>query len=121
VRAFGAIGTIAALLAVAAGAFGAHALRASLDERALAAFETAARYQMFHALGLVAVALVGESRAARVAGWSFLTGIVLFAGSLYAWSLSGIRVFAMITPLGGLAFMVGWIALAVAFWPRARA
>lgn len=108
-----------ALLAVAAGAFGAHALRARLDPAMLAVFETAARYQMYHALGLLLVAWAlarWPSPFVTAAGWCFVAGIVLFSGSLYALTLSGVRGLGMITPLGGLAFLAGWALLAVAPW-----
>ena len=104
-------------LAVAAGAFGAHALQGRLDAHALSLFETAARYHMYHALaiGLAAFAArTGQSSAANVAAIFFLAGIVLFCGSLYALALTGIRGLAVATPFGGLAFLAGWAALALA-------
>jgi len=112
------LGALSAALAVAAGAFGAHALRERLSEPMLAVFETGARYQMYHALALVAVGLLAmvrgiPSRALAVAGWSFLVGTILFAGSLYALALTGERRLGAITPLGGLAFLVGWVALGI--------
>ena len=135
------IGAILGGLAVATGAFGAHGfervlirgsirppgpdvyqfVRRSPDgidpDRMLATYETAVRYHMYHALGLVAVGLLvlarGRSRATCVAGWSFLVGIVLFSGSLYALALSGIKWLGAITPIGGVLFLVGWAALAV--------
>src|SRR5262245_55536052 len=102
-------------LAVAAGAFGAHALQAALDAPALQTFETAARYHMYHALamGLAALAL-RERPGARVAAALFLAGIVLFAGSLYALALSGVRALGAVTPFGGVAFLAGWAALGYA-------
>jgi uncharacterized membrane protein YgdD (TMEM256/DUF423 family) len=112
------LGAINALLAIAAGAFGAHALRARLAPAALATFETGARYHMYHALGLIAVAWLAQSRpAASTAGWLMLAGIVLFSGSLYALALSGVRVLGAITPLGGLCFLSGWAVFA---WVAAR-
>jgi uncharacterized membrane protein YgdD (TMEM256/DUF423 family) len=116
-RLFATLGAISAFLAVAAGAFGAHALRARLSPDLLAVFETGARYQMYHALGLLAVAWM-LSRwpgpwPAR-AGWLFVAGTVLFSGSLYALALSGLRWLGAVTPLGGLAFLAGWLCLAVA-------
>jgi len=99
-------------LSVAAGAFGAHALKARLPADLLAVFETGARYQMFHALALFGVAMLAlAGRPANAAGWCFLGGIVLFSGSLYALALSGIRPLGAITPLGGLAFLAGWFLL----------
>jgi uncharacterized membrane protein YgdD (TMEM256/DUF423 family) len=104
-------------LAVAAGAFGAHALRARLEPGDLLVFETGARYQMYHGLALIAAGLVAErwpGPLAGIAGWCFLAGIVLFSGSLYALTLTGVRGLGAITPLGGLAFLTGWGFLAVA-------
>lgn len=111
--------TLAAIfggLAVVLGAFGAHALRARVDERALAAFETAVRYQMYHALALfVAAALISRGLTqASMAAWAFTTGIVLFSGSLYGLALSGQRWLGPVTPLGGVAFLAGWVLLALA-------
>ncbi|HEU4557675.1 MAG TPA: DUF423 domain-containing protein [Longimicrobium sp.] len=103
-------------LGVGAGAFGAHALRARVPENLLAVFETGARYQMYHALALLAVALVASrapSGAVHAAGWLFTAGIVIFSGSLYALALSGVRVLGAITPIGGVCFLAGWIALAI--------
>ena len=109
-----AIAALNAALAVAAGAFGAHALKARLSPEMLAAFETGARYHFFHALGLFAVAfLMGQGLRVQGAGISLLLGILLFSGSLYALALSGIRVLGAVTPVGGLAFLVGWIWVAV--------
>ncbi|CAN5654173.1 DUF423 domain-containing protein [soil metagenome] len=117
-------GAISAALAVTAGAFGAHKLQGDvearkLEPRMLDVFETAAKYQMYHALALVAVGLVAaqalrSNMALSIAGWAFLTGTILFSGSLYALVFSGIRWLGAITPLGGVAFILGWIALAVA-------
>lgn len=113
-----AIAAINGLLAVAAGAFGAHALQTRLDAHALQTFETGARYQMYHALaiGLAAFAMreSGAASAAQIAGALFLIGILLFSGSLYALALSGARPFAFATPFGGAAFLAGWAALALA-------
>jgi len=116
-RLFIALGAINGLLSVAAGAFGAHALKARLPAELLAVFETGARYHMFHALGLVGVGLFLAARPSGLAsasGWAMLAGIVLFSGSLYALALSGVRALGAITPLGGVAFLVGWTLLAVA-------
>lgn len=114
-RSWLALGAANGLLSVAAGAFGAHALKGRLSEEMLAVFETAARYQMYHALALLAVGwLASHAPSARihVAGWAFLCGVVLFCGSLYALSLSGVRAFGLVTPLGGIAFLIGWGVLA---------
>jgi uncharacterized membrane protein YgdD (TMEM256/DUF423 family) len=111
------IGALAGFLAVALGAFGAHALRARLSPEMLAVFETGARYQMYHALAilLVSVALGRmDGWLVRTAGWMFAAGIVLFSGSLYALALTGATFLGAVTPLGGLAFLIGWALLAVA-------
>jgi uncharacterized membrane protein YgdD (TMEM256/DUF423 family) len=113
------LGALSAGLAVAAGAFGAHALKIRLGPDALAVWETAARYQMFHALALVALGAVEprcSAGAARSAGWLFVAGTVVFAGSLYALALTGVRALGAVTPLGGVAFMAGWACLAWAAW-----
>jgi len=115
-RLFFSVGSLSALVAVAAGAFGAHALRARLTPELLAVFETAARYQMYHALGLLAVAWATSRSPGALpvwAGWLFVAGTVLFSGSLYALALTGIRGLGAITPLGGVAFLAGWICLAL--------
>jgi uncharacterized membrane protein YgdD (TMEM256/DUF423 family) len=111
------IGSVAAFLAVGIGAFGAHGLRARLSPDMLAVFETGVRYHMYHALALLATALVmGRFSGSLVlcAGWFFTAGIVLFSGSLYALALTGITVLGAITPIGGLAFLLGWACLAIA-------
>jgi uncharacterized membrane protein YgdD (TMEM256/DUF423 family) len=118
-RIFLLFGAVSALLSVAAGAFGAHALKGRLGTDMLAVFETGARYQMYHALALIAVAsLHGRWPWAlvSVAGWLFVAGILLFSGSLYMLALSGQRWLGAITPLGGLAFMTGWLCLAIVAW-----
>ncbi len=115
-RLFGALGAVSALVAVAAGAFGAHALRTRLTPDLLAAFETGARYQMYHALALLIVARSGPAPFVRISGWLFVTGTVLFSGSLYLLALTGARGLGAVTPLGGLAFIAGWLLLAVAIW-----
>jgi uncharacterized membrane protein YgdD (TMEM256/DUF423 family) len=114
-RLFFALGSILAGLAVAFGAFGAHGLRNTLSADDLATFETGVRYQMYHGLALVAVAWAAthwESTLVTVAGWSFVAGIVLFSGSLYMLVLTGPRWLGAVTPLGGVAFLVGWALLA---------
>jgi uncharacterized membrane protein YgdD (TMEM256/DUF423 family) len=111
VRLFFALGSASALLGVAAGAFGAHGLRARLSAEMLAVWETAARYQLFHALALLATAWAlsrWPGRPAIAAGWLFVVGTLLFSGSLYALSVSGQRWLGAITPLGGVAFLAGW-------------
>ena len=115
-KTFWILGCVAAFVGVAAGAFGAHALRSRLAPDLLAVFETGARYQMYHALALLGVALLASRGAASgalsAAGWLVVAGIVLFSGSLYALALSGVRVLGAITPLGGVCFLAGWLALA---------
>jgi uncharacterized membrane protein YgdD (TMEM256/DUF423 family) len=115
-RAFFMLGAVFAGFAVMAGAFGAHALKDKLEPNVLQVFETAVRYQMYHALGLLAVAWActkSDGRGTRAAGWLFIAGMVLFSGSLYAYCLSGIKAFGMITPIGGVCFMIGWVLLAL--------
>ena len=113
-RLFFALGSASALVAVAAGAFGAHGLRARLSPDLLAVFETAARYQMYHALALLAVGWAVTRWPGHWpvrAGWLFAVGTLLFSGSLYALALSGMRWLGAVTPLGGLAFLAGWTCL----------
>jgi uncharacterized membrane protein YgdD (TMEM256/DUF423 family) len=121
---FLALGSILAGLGVAAGAFGAHALKEILDAPMLQVFETATRYVMYHAFGLCIVSWAidryPEQRLEK-SGWLFLIGILLFSGSLYAVSLAGIRWMGAVTPIGGLAFMTGWLLLAWGVWRDARA
>jgi uncharacterized membrane protein YgdD (TMEM256/DUF423 family) len=104
-------------LAVAAGAFAAHGLSEVLSAHALTTFETGARYHMYHALAIGLAALGSRGRAMRAATWSawlFLAGIVLFCGSLYVLALTDLRAIAFVTPIGGLAFLAGWVLLAIA-------
>ena len=113
-RTFFRLGAFSALVAVAAGAFGAHALRSRLAPDLLAVFETAARYQMYHALALLAVAWAADrwpGQSVRWAGWLFAIGTVLFSGSLYLLALSGVRWLGAVTPLGGAALLAGWACL----------
>jgi len=110
-------GAVLGGLGVAIGAFGAHGLRGRLSPKMLAVFETGVRYHMYHALAILAAAALLpriDGRAVLIAGWSFMAGIVLFSGSLYALALSGVTTLGAITPIGGVAFLVGWISLAVA-------
>ena len=114
-RTLAAVGALSGFVSVAAGAFGAHALRARIAPDLLAAFETGARYQMIHALAIVAAAWVSSRApgpAGPLAGWLFVAGTVLFSGSLYALALTGARGLGAVTPVGGLAFLAGWLALA---------
>lgn len=111
------IGALAGFLAVAFGAFGAHGLRARLSPEMMAVFETGVRYQMYHALAILAVALMMPRLGGwlvQTAGWAFTIGIVIFSGSLYALAVTGVTVLGAITPLGGLAFLVGWACLLIA-------
>lgn len=117
------IAAINGFLAVAAGAFGAHALQGALDAPALQTFETGARYHMYHALamGLAAFAIRGDAAgAATAASALFLAGIVLFSGSLYLLAFTRLRMLGMVTPFGGLAFLAGWAALGYAALKLAR-
>jgi uncharacterized membrane protein YgdD (TMEM256/DUF423 family) len=114
-RTFFVLGAVLAGVAVAAGAFGAHGLRDRLAPDMLAVFETAARYQMYHALALLAVAWAAArwpDAGTGLAGWLFVAGIALFSGSLYVLALSGVRWLGAITPFGGLCFLAGWGVLA---------
>jgi uncharacterized membrane protein YgdD (TMEM256/DUF423 family) len=116
-RVFATLGALSAFLAVGAGAFGAHALRSRLDPDLLAVFETGVRYQMYHALALLAVAWVVTRWPGPWpvrAGWLFVAGTLLFSGSLYALALSGLRWLGAVTPLGGVAFRAGWLCLVLA-------
>lgn len=112
------VGAVLGFLAVAFGAFGAHGLKARLDGLGTAAsFQTAVQYHMYHALALLALGMIAVFRpgtAVTVAGWSFLLGVLVFSGSLYVLSLTGLKWLGAITPIGGLAMLVGWAALAVA-------
>lgn len=116
-----AIGCICAGLGIAAGAFGGHALKVRLTPEELAIYETAVRYQMYHAFGLFLVGFLYSkisSNAVTVGGFAFLLGIICFSGSLYALVLLGKRELGMLTPVGGVAFIIGWIALVIgAFRP----
>ena len=118
-RVFFALGSLLALIAVALGAFAAHGLKSRLDPAMLATFETGVRYHMYHSLALLAVGWAATrwpGAAVNASGWLFVAGIVLFSGSLYALSLTGVRWLGAVTPLGGLAFLTGWLSLAWAVW-----
>ena len=119
-RTFVRIGALSASLAVAAGAFGAHALRTRMDADLLQVFETAARYQMYHALALVGVAWATsrtDATGPRWAGWLFVAGTLLFSGSLYLIALTDTRWPGAVAPLGGAAWIAGWALLAWTFRP----
>lgn len=117
------LGAALLAVAVAAGAFGAHALRARLAPDMSAVYHTAVQYHFYHALGLLALGLatlrVTESTWLLAAGWAMVAGIVLFSGSLYLLSLSGMRALGAITPFGGLAFIVAWVLFAIGIWRSA--
>jgi uncharacterized membrane protein YgdD (TMEM256/DUF423 family) len=120
-RRFFALGAVFGFLAVALGAFGAHGLRGRLTPNDMAVYETGVRFQMYHALALLAVAWAATRwpvGTLRLAGWLFVVGIVLFSGSLYALVLTGHRALGAVTPLGGLSFLAAWALLA---WTALRA
>ena len=119
-RFFFIAGAIAAFVGVALGAFGAHSLRTRLTPEMLNIFEVGVRYQMYHALGLIAVAWAitrWPEASLNAAGWAFIVGIVIFSGSLYLLSITDTRWLGAITPIGGLAFLLGW---AILVWSVAR-
>lgn len=114
-----AAGCVLMALGIAAGAFAAHGLKGRLSADALDLWQTAARYHIYHALGLLAVAYAAtrwSSALVPAAGWLFAAGIVLFAGSLYLLALTDLKPLGAITPLGGLCFIAGWCCLALAAW-----
>ena len=116
-----AVGSLMAGLGVAAGAFGAHMLKSTLDPAMLAVYDTAARYQLFHAIGMVLVGLAMkqlDDRTLATAGWLFAAGLLLFCGSLYGMALFGLKWLGPLTPLGGLAFIAGWMLFAWKIWRR---
>jgi uncharacterized membrane protein YgdD (TMEM256/DUF423 family) len=112
------LGGINAALVVLLGAFGAHGLKARMTAEMLAVYQTGVHYHLFHALGLLAVGLVvtqiSDSAYLRWSGWLMLAGIVLFSGSLYVLSVSGLRWLGIVTPFGGISFIVAWILFVVA-------
>lgn len=113
-RFFFTAGAIAAFIAVALGAFGAHSLKSKISTEMLTIFEVGVRYQIYHAFGLIAVAWATTrwpSAGLNTAGWCFIAGIVIFSGSLYLLSFTGIRWLGAVTPIGGLAFLAGWAIL----------
>src|SRR6266576_452834 len=116
-RTFLLLGAILGFLGVAFGAFGAHGLRSRLSPEMLAVLETGVRYQMYHVFALLivssAIGHLGSARLLAIAGWSFFAGILLFSGSLYALALTSTGILGAITPLGGLAFLIGWACLAL--------
>jgi uncharacterized membrane protein YgdD (TMEM256/DUF423 family) len=115
---------VAGFLGVALGAFGAHALEARLSPDMLAVFETGVRYQMYHVFAVLAAAWAWARWPGRLfsaAGWLFLAGILVFSGSLYLLALTGVRMLGAVTPLGGLAFLAGWLCLAIGAGTKMRA
>jgi uncharacterized membrane protein YgdD (TMEM256/DUF423 family) len=120
-RLFATLGATFALIAVALGAFGAHALQTKLSADDLSTFETGVRYQMYHAFGLFVVAWTATRWPGvwtTTAGWLFTVGILVFSGSLYLLVLTGPRALGAVTPIGGVAFLLGWLSLALGFWRR---
>lgn len=120
-RLFFLLGAFSALIGVALGAFAAHGLKARLPPELLAIFEVGVRYQMYHALALLGVAWAHTrwpGTLVLAAGWLFVAGTLLFSGSLYALSLSGVRWLGAVAPFGGVALLAGWACLAAAAWPR---
>lgn len=119
-RIFLAIASALGGISVIFGAFASHALKDRLSDRALQIWETGTKYQMYHAIALILIALLitrfPSSTPLMVSGYAFIAGVILFSGSLYALSLSGIKWLGAITPLGGVAFIIGWACLAVAAW-----
>jgi uncharacterized membrane protein YgdD (TMEM256/DUF423 family) len=112
-----AIGAVLMALAVGMGAFGAHGLRNRLDAYSMSVYEKAVFYHFIHALGILLTSLLARTNAISIAGqarvaWLLLIGIIIFSGSLYALALSGVRILGAITPLGGIAFIAGWLLLA---------
>jgi len=118
-RLFFIIGSVSAFLAVALGAFAAHGLKGRLSQEMINVFDVGVRYQLYHALALLAVAWA-SSRWPRgevtAAGWLFLAGTVIFSGSLYLLSFTGVRWLGAITPIGGVAFLLGWLSLIWGVW-----
>ncbi|MCQ2009834.1 MAG: DUF423 domain-containing protein [Sporolactobacillus sp.] len=119
-KSFIVIGAVLAFLSVAFGAFGAHILKTRLTEQDLAVFQTGVHYQMYHALGLIVIGILaltvfsGQSTLLSWSGWLMAVGVLLFSGSLYALTLSGVRMLGAITPIGGVAFLASWLLVVMA-------
>jgi uncharacterized membrane protein YgdD (TMEM256/DUF423 family) len=120
---FVTLGALSAFLGVALGAFGAHGLKSRVNPEMLAVWQTAVHYHLVHALGMLLIGilcqLMPESSLIRNSGWMLLVGTVLFSGSLYVMVLSDIRALGMITPFGGVAFLIGWLLIVIAAWQHA--
>ena len=114
------IGSLNALIGVALGAFGAHGLKSKVAPEMLTVWNTAVQYHLIHALGLLLIGILAHLMPAapliKSGGWSILLGILLFSGSLYALVLTGIKPLGIITPFGGVAFLIGWLLVAIAAW-----
>lgn len=111
------LGSLNAFLSVVLGAFGAHGLKNKLSPEMLAIYQTGVQYHMYHAIGLILIGMLAywlDPSTLNWAGWSLLIGIILFSGSLYVLSISGIKWLGAITPLGGLAFLIGWLLIVIA-------
>ena len=119
-KVFITLASLSGMLAVMLGAFGAHALKGRLDDYALGIFQTAVQYHFYHSFALLAVGILALSQPQtallKSSGWLFLLGILVFSGSLYLLSLTGVRWLGAVTPLGGLAFIAGWACLAATGW-----
>ncbi len=119
-KTFVIVGSLNALFAVALGAFGAHGLKSKVTVEQLAIWQTGVQYHLFHALGLILLGillqLLPQPELLRTSGWLLLAGVVLFSGSLYLLVLTGTRQLGMITPVGGVAFLLGWLLLALGVW-----
>lgn len=124
-RTFIRLGAIMAMLSVAIGAFGAHLLEPTIGAEAMETYETGVQYHMMHALGIILVAIAagqwGDSRRLKWAGWLLFAGIIIFSGSLYVLSISGIKMLGAITPIGGVSFIVGWLLLVLEASSRPKA
>ena len=121
-RTFLILGSINAFLSVALGAFGAHGLKSRLSEEMMQIYQTAVQYHMFHSVGLLLVGIVAQwmtnSSLLNWAGWSMAVGILLFSGSLYLMSVTGMRWLGAVTPFGGVAFLAGWLLLVLAVFKQ---
>lgn len=117
---FVALGSINMLLSVALGAFGAHGLKSKISSEMLSVYQTGVHYHMIHALGLIFIGILSEKLGGTPltawTGWLMFAGIVLFSGSLYALSISDVKILGAITPLGGVAFIVSWLLLTISVW-----